>query len=158
MKHFIDCQTPLGQIVIGEKDNAITNLFLPEHPVPKEGYYQQEIPLLLEAVHQLQEYFAGRRQVFTLPLAPEGTPFQQAVWQALLKIPYGQARSYKDIAKETGNPKACRAVGYAVGQNPIAVLIPCHRVISSNQALTGYSGGLQLKEALLDLEHISYKK
>ena len=101
---------------------------------------------------QLDEYFAGRRQRFELPLAPQGTAFQQAVWQALLQIPFGQTRCYSALAAEIERPKAVRAVGAANGANPIAIIIPCHRVIGSDGSLTGYAGGLPRKALLLKLE------
>lgn len=101
---------------------------------------------------QLQEYFDGQRQDFDLPLAPAGTPFQTSVLDALLEIPYGETRSYRDVAEAVGNPKAVRAVGGANGNNPIAIVIPCHRVIGSNGTLTGFGGGLDSKRFLLDLE------
>lgn len=106
----------------------------------------------LEVEKQLAEYFSGKRNYFDLQLAPNGTEFQKKVWDALLTIPYGQTRSYGQIATQIGNPAACRAVGLANGSNPIAVVIPCHRVIGSNGKLTGFGGGLPLKERLLRLE------
>lgn len=101
---------------------------------------------------QLQEYFRGQRTTFDLPLDMRGTPFQRAVWKALSDIPYGETRSYSDIAAEIGKPAAIRAVGAANGANPVPVIVPCHRVIGKNRALTGFRGGLQLKEELLRLE------
>lgn len=108
--------------------------------------------LLRQAVRELEEYFAGTRRSFTLPLAPAGTPFQQAVWNALRTIPYGETRSYGQIAAQIGRPKACRAVGMANNRNPIAIVVPCHRVVGSTGALVGYAGGLSVKERLLTLE------
>jgi len=101
---------------------------------------------------QLEEYFAGRRRRFDLPLDLRGTDFQKRCWQELLKIPYGETRSYADIARAIGNPSAVRAVGLANGQNPIAIMVPCHRVIGSDGSLTGYGGGLETKRKLLELE------
>jgi O-6-methylguanine DNA methyltransferase len=101
---------------------------------------------------QLEEYFAGRRRQFDLPLDLRGTEFQQRCWQELLKVPYGETRSYADIARAIGNPSAVRAVGLANGQNPIAIVVPCHRVIGSDGSLTGYGGGLEVKRQLLELE------
>jgi methylated-DNA-[protein]-cysteine S-methyltransferase len=103
-------------------------------------------------VAQLGEYFEGRRTEFTIPLSPQGTPFQLAVWQALRRIPYGQTRSYAEIAREIGRPTACRAVGAANGRNPISIIVPCHRVIGTDGSLTGFGGGLQTKRLLLELE------
>jgi methylated-DNA-[protein]-cysteine S-methyltransferase len=102
---------------------------------------------------QLTEYFAGRRRTFELPLAPQGTPFQQRVWKALLDIPYGETISYGELAARIGRRSASRAVGLANGSNPLPIVIPCHRVIGSNGKLTGYGGGLAIKERLLALEH-----
>ena len=111
-----------------------------------------DTPLLIQAEQQLQEYFAGKRQQFDLPLAPEGTPFQQACWKALCDIPYGRKHSYADQAKAVGNPKASRAVGMANNRNPLPIVIPCHRVVGSGGKLVGYAGGLDIKEKLLTLE------
>lgn len=108
--------------------------------------------LLLKAATELEEYFAGNRQIFDIPLAPEGTEFQKKVWQALLQIPYGETRSYKEIAIASGSPKGCRAAGMANNRNPIAIIIPCHRVIGADGKLVGYAGGLDLKSKLLNHE------
>lgn len=104
------------------------------------------------AIAQIREYFAGNRTNFNIPLAPQGTDFQQQVWKTLCNIPYGETRTYKQIAQAIGNPKAVRAVGMANNKNPIAILIPCHRVIGSNGKLVGYAGGLDIKKRLLNLE------
>ena len=139
-------QTPLGAMCLTESDGCITAFSW-------DGCGQQdETPLLLEAERQLAEYFAGARRGFDLPLAPEGTPFQKAVWRALLEIPYGETRSYGEIAAAIGNARACRAVGMANHRNPIPVLIPCHRVIGADGSLTGFGGGLDRKALLLTLE------
>ena len=109
-------------------------------------------PLSDMVQRQLQEYFAGSRTSFDLPIKPKGTPFQLAVWQALEEIPYGETRTYGNIAAAIGNPKASRAVGMACNRNPLWIVIPCHRVVGSNHNLTGYAGGLSMKRALLELE------
>jgi methylated-DNA-[protein]-cysteine S-methyltransferase len=109
-------------------------------------------PLLLEAERQLAEYFAGHRQRFTLPLDPSGTAFQRDVWDALATIPFGETRSYSQIAAQIGRPQAVRAVGAANGRNPLSIVVPCHRVIGSTGALTGFAGGLDVKARLLALE------
>lgn len=116
-----------------------------------------ETPLIRRAFIQLNEYFAGERQVFDLPLNPQGTEFQKKVWKALQGIPLGETRSYKQIAEAVGNPKACRAVGMANNRNPIAIIIPCHRVVGASGKLVGYAGGLDIKQKLLALENIDYK-
>lgn len=107
---------------------------------------------VMQAFRELTEYFAGTRRTFTFPIAPQGTPFQQSVWEALRTIPYGQTRTYGQIAAQIGRPKACRAVGMANHCNPIPIVIPCHRVVGSDGSPTGYAGGLELKMALLGLE------
>ena len=112
-------------------------------------------PVLRQAVEELREYFAGERREFTLPLAPAGTPFQQQVWAALREIPYGATCSYGRIAGRIGRPKACRAVGMANNRNPIAIVVPCHRVVGASGALVGYAAGLEVKEKLLALESMN---
>lgn len=141
---------PLGEMVLAEENGAITMVdFGGELPT---GAERGETDLLRRCYHELEEYFAGTRRQFDLPLAPQGTPFQQKVWQALQTIPYGAVCSYGDIARQIGNPKASRAVGGANNRNPIAIMIPCHRVIGANGQLVGYGGGVDKKEALLSLE------
>ncbi|AZP04740.1 methylated-DNA--[protein]-cysteine S-methyltransferase [Jeotgalibaca ciconiae] len=115
---------------------------------------EKSTPLLEKASQQLKEYFEGTRKEFDLPLDTNGTPFQEKVWQALRNIPYGEVRSYKDIAVAIGNPKAVRAVGGANNRNPVSIITPCHRVIGIRGALTGYGGGIDVKEKLLRLEGV----
>lgn len=148
-KAFFD--SPVGKLTLVETDGKLSIVQLSSHFNPAD---LPEIlsPVLLETKKQLQEYFDGTRQNFDLPLSPQGTPFQSQVWQALLKIPYGETRSYQQIASMVGNPKACRAVGSANGKNPIMILIPCHRVITAGGKIGGYAGGLPMKKALLELE------
>ena len=149
MKHSYNYDSPVGRIYIAEADGAITDVSL--HPV--EGAHDKETPLILQAAAMLREYFDGNRRDFSgLPLRAVGTDFQKKAWGALLLIPYGQTRTYKEQAVVVGNPKACRAVGAANGKNPISIIIPCHRVIGSDNSLTGYAGGLSVKKALLELE------
>lgn len=143
-------ETQIGTIGIVENGNAIIDVCFGEN-IPK-GIEITETPLLKKANEQLQEYLNGKRKVFDLPLEPKGTAFQQKVWEALREIPYGTTCSYKDIAEKIGNPKACRAVGMANNRNPIAIFIPCHRVIGANGKLVGYGGGLELKAKLLEIE------
>jgi len=104
------------------------------------------------AAIQLDEYFNGKRRYFDIPINPQGTPFRLSVWNALMQIPYGETRSYKQVAREIGNPDASRAVGMANNKNPIMIIIPCHRVVGSNGSLVGYAGGLDMKKGLLELE------
>ncbi len=149
--------SPLGKITIVEEGSAITQLYFSSE-VPYHDTPCSETALLKKAVLQLDEYFAGKRKSFDLPLAPGGTAFQQKVWRALQLIPYGQTRSYRQIAKAAGNEKAARAVGMANNRNPLAIVIPCHRVIGSDGKLVGYGGGLDKKAYLLDLEKKSAGK
>ncbi|HWQ75683.1 MAG TPA: methylated-DNA--[protein]-cysteine S-methyltransferase [Syntrophomonas sp.] len=151
MNYIYYYSTPIGTIGIEEKEQAISHLYLSE-ALPATDKIEKETLLLREAGLQLQDYFAGRRQVFDLPLAPEGSPFMQAVWRSLLDIPYGETRSYGEIAAAVGNKKASRAVGSANNRNPIGIIIPCHRVIGANGKLVGYGGGLKMKAFLLELE------
>ena len=109
-------------------------------------------PLLVETERQLSEYFAGKRRQFNLPLDPRGTDFQKTVWRSLRQIPFGETRSYAEIARTIGAPRATRAVGAANGRNPLSIIVPCHRVIGSNGALTGFGGGIETKARLLALE------
>ena len=141
-------ETPIGRVRVTADGRAVTGLGLTEEALlPSE-----EGTLPAEARRQLLEYFEGTRRTFDLPLAPEGTPFQQAVWRELRAIPYGQTASYGDIAARLGRPKAARAVGMANHRNPILILIPCHRVVGKNGSLTGFACGLERKEYLLSLE------
>ena len=150
MKAFI-YETPFATIGIAEESGAVTNIFFGTSATP-EKYDTAETPLIRKAYKQVKEYLAGKRTEFDFPLAPQGTAFEQAVWNALLTIPYGELRTYGEIAAQIDNPKACRAVGRANGANPIAIVIPCHRVIGANGTLTGYSAGMEFKEFLLKLE------
>ena len=143
-------ETALGQLGLCGEGDEITRLYLPGQPVPQIAV--EETPVLAEGRRQLLEYLAGERREFDLPLAPAGTPFQRLVWEALQTIPWGKTRSYGEIARQIGRPKACRAVGMANHHNPIPILIPCHRVVGADGSLTGYAGGVELKEALLRLE------
>ncbi len=151
MKNRYHYETPIGSVCIEESGNAITALYF-DGKKQDEGEKEQETPLLEEAHRQLTEYFEKKRTAFDLPLKPEGTDFQKKVWAALGTIPYGETRSYREIAKQTGNEKACRAVGGANNKNPILIFIPCHRVIGSDGSLVGFGGGLQAKKYMLDLE------
>lgn len=141
--------TPVGSFLIEEDGIGICRAeFLPK----EEKCTAPSTALLQEAVRQLQEYFAGTRREFTLPLSVQGTEFQLDDWAALQEIPYGATCSYQDIAEAIGRPKAVRAVGMANHDNPVSIFIPCHRVIGKSGKLTGYGGGLDRKQFLLDLE------
>ena len=145
--------TPLGTLVLVASGDALVEIRLPSSETAKErgrdaGAPSQH-PVLARAREQLAEYFAGVRRTFDLPLDPQGTPFQRAVWDTLLSIPYGATRSYAQIAGAIGRPSATRAVGAANGRNPLPIVVPCHRVIGANGSLTGFGGGLDQKEWLL---------
>ena len=149
MKHFYFYDSPVGRVYIAESAGCITDLVFK----PVCDALEKETPLITRAIDMLREYFDGTRKDFDgLPINPAGTEFQKKAWNALLAIPYGETRSYKEQAEAAGNVKACRAVGAANGKNPISIIIPCHRVIGSNKKLTGYGGGLDIKKALLELE------
>ena len=152
---FYDC--PIGEIGIAEENGAIIRLGFGNKKEEFKGCEIDEVPLIKKTFQQLTEYFAGRRKKFDLPLNPQGTDFQQSVWETLRTIPFGETCGYKDVAVMVGNPKACRAVGMANNRNPIAIIIPCHRVIGRNGSLTGYAGGLRVKQYLLDLEARYYR-
>ena len=141
-------ETKLGSVTIVEEDGAL--LAITTHRT-YEGI-KQETPLINEAYRQLSEYLLGERKRFDLPLNPQGTVFQQQVWKALCDIPYGETRSYKQIAEAIGNPKAVRAAGMANNRNPLLIVVPCHRVIGANGKLVGYGAGIEKKEFLLKLE------
>ena len=140
----------LGSIAVVEREGAIVHLDFAEH-LP-EGCADSDSPLLDDARLQLEQYFSRERTIFELPIRLGGTPFQQRVWQALLTIPYGQTRTYGEIAALAGNPKASRAVGSANHNNPVSLVVPCHRVIGAGGKMVGYGGGVWRKEALLKLE------
>ncbi len=149
----IDVACPIGTVRIHARGQVIVAIDLPNHLSESESDPQH--PLLREAANQIEQYFAGERQSFDLPLAPAGTEFQQTVWRALSTIPFGETRSYGQVAAQIGRPGSSRAVGAANGRNPIAIVIPCHRVIGSDGSLTGYGGGEPTKRWLLDHEAAS---
>lgn len=150
MKHTAYIKTALGSIKISEADGFITELLFVKDTLGIPG--EQKTPLLEKAEKQIKEYLEGTSRGFDLPLAAKGTDFQKTVWEALHKIPYGETRSYKQVAEMIGKPDASRAVGMANGKNPILLLTPCHRVVGSDGKLTGYAAGLEIKEQLLELE------
>lgn len=153
--------SPVGKLTLVARDNRLAAI-LWEHDKPERVSLGPMTPggnepILQETQKQLAEYFAGQRTQFELELDFQGTPFQKQVWNALLAIPYGQTRSYQQIATQLGNPKACRAVGAANGKNPISIVAPCHRVVGSNGALTGFAGGMAAKAILLELERRAHE-
>jgi len=151
MKNLFYYNSPVGKIGIAEEGGSVTNLFFERETAP-EGVEIKETAVLKETYRQLGEYFEKKRKKFDIPLKLEGTEFQKKDWQQLLKIPYGETKSYGEIAKALGIPKGARAVGLANNRNPISIIVPCHRVIGSDGKLVGYGGGLPIKEALLKLE------
>ena len=146
-------RSPIGTLTLFARGDELVALYLPNSPVPDARRGSGGVLAL--AARQIEEYFDGDRRTFDLPLAPEGTAFQQRVWRALVQIPYGETCSYGHIAKKIGRPAASRAVGAANGKNPIAIIVPCHRVIGANGTLTGYGGGLPTKQWLLAHERNS---
>jgi len=142
-------QTALGCLGLAERDGVLVELALRAQPATQR---RPETELIRRAFGQIEEYLAGRRKSFDLPLYAEGTAFMRQVWDALCRIPYGETRSYRDIAVAVGRPAAARAVGLANKRNPIALIIPCHRVIGADGSLTGFGGGLDMKRRLLELE------
>jgi len=148
-------ETPVGILLIAGNDAAVECISFPRHgkaAKPEPGWQESQRGAVAEAIRQLQEYFAGERTGFDLPLAPKGTEFQRAVWRQLQDIPYGETISYGELARRVGNPKAARAVGSANGANPLPIVIPCHRVIAGDGSIGGFGGGLPTKEILLALE------
>jgi len=148
--HLLD--TPLGTLQLVSNGEHLQKIHFPGMHSTTYGTEQRIDAVLSACVDQLTEYFAGKRRDFDLPLRAGGTEFQQQVWSALVDIPYGELRSYQDIANAIGKPKAVRAVGAANGRNPLPIVVPCHRVIGSDGSLTGFAGGLAMKTQLLTLE------
>lgn len=149
------CDSPLGPVRLAASEAGLCGLWFEGDPHQPDlaAVPVAQHPLLQRAVQQLQAYFAGQRKDFDLPLdLRRGTPFQQAAWQALRALPYGATTSYGALSAAIGRPRAMRAVGAAIGRNPVSIIVPCHRVIGANGALTGYAGGLPRKQALLRLE------
>jgi methylated-DNA-[protein]-cysteine S-methyltransferase len=142
--------SPIGELLLTGDGDALTRLLM--SPFTVDPSWTRDDDGLRPFVRQLDDYFSGKRRDFDMALAPVGTEFQMRVWAALREIPYGETWSYLELATRIGNPKACRAVGLANGRNPIAVVVPCHRVIGANGSLTGYGGGMDRKRLLLDLE------
>jgi methylated-DNA-[protein]-cysteine S-methyltransferase len=156
MKAFARIKTPLGTMIAIAAGGALTGLHFEggRHapaPAPQWREDPQHAPLK-ECAAQLADYFAGRRQCFDLPLAPDGTDFQRRVWREIARVPFGETISYAELAARAGAPGSARAAGAATGRNPIAIVVPCHRIVASGGGLTGYAGGLGRKHSLLCLE------
>lgn len=145
-------ESPIGPLLLLSDGRALMGLYMNERTVPPDSREDPDAEPFPEVRRQLAEYFAGERRTFDLPLSPRGTTFQRVVWAFLRDIPYGETISYGTLAKRIHSPKACRAVGLANGQNPISIIVPCHRVVGASGKLTGYGGGLPNKAFLLNLE------
>ena len=155
MKHHTVIDSPYGPLtLVADDDGALCGLYMVDqrHRPPEENFGTPDDTPFAETTAQLQAYFTGELKEFTVQLRLHGTPFQQTVWDQLRRIPYGETRSYGDLADALGNPGASRAVGLANGKNPIGIIVPCHRVVGANGSLTGYGGGLERKQRLLDFE------
>lgn len=153
---YTTMESPVGRLTLVASDEGLAAILWEREsprrvPLRLDGE-DPEHPVLMETARQLREYFAGERRTFHLALDPAGTPFQRSVWDALRTIPFGETRSYQQIAAQIGRPTAVRAVGAANGRNPLSIVAPCHRVVGSNGALTGFAGGLDTKARLLTLE------
>jgi len=155
MQHICYYDSPVGKLRIVENEKGISNIQFAFTSQERIHTLEAKTSLLKETVRQLTAYFAGSRKEFSLPLDPQGTDFQLRTWNALLDIPYGETRTYKQIAETIDCPKGCRAVGLANNRNPIPIIIPCHRVIGVNGDLTGYAGGLEIKARLLEMERVN---
>ncbi|MBK3575338.1 methylated-DNA--[protein]-cysteine S-methyltransferase [Streptomyces sp. MBT65] len=155
MKQHTVTDSPYGPLtLVADEDGVLCGLYMVDqrHRPPQENFGPRDDTPFASAIDELQAYFAGELKEFTLELRLHGTPFQRTVWDRLRRIPYGETRSYGDLADALGNPGASRAVGLANGKNPIGIIVPCHRVVGANGSLTGYGGGLERKQRLLDFE------
>jgi methylated-DNA-[protein]-cysteine S-methyltransferase len=155
LSHFL-MDSPIGTLTLVKTSGVLSGLYMRE--LRAEAFGARATSGFEDVAEQLKEYFARKRTTFTVPIAPTGTPFQQRVWIELTRIPYGETRSYGQLAAAIGNPSAVRAVGGANGRNPISIIVPCHRVIGSNGTLVGYGGGLKRKRILLDLEGVTQSR
>lgn len=153
---FKEISSPVGKLKLVANDEALVAILWEKEKLGRVRLNEMEMSdkhsILIKTENQLNEYFSGKRKVFDLPLCPIGTTFQQIVWDELRQIPFGETRSYGELALKMGSPKASRAVGAANGKNPISIVVPCHRVIGKNGKLTGFAGGLGIKDILLKLE------
>lgn len=157
---LVRVNSPIGRLEITARAGTIVSLDIESNGrLPRENHSEKKSPVLSKAAGQLEQYFAGKRRTFDVPVAMSGTAFQQSVWQTLAEIPFGQVRSYGDVGMSTGRRAAGRAVGGAVGANPIPIIVPCHRVLASDGRITGYSGGngIPTKVWLLDHEGIAHR-
>src|SRR3954449_10842105 len=157
--YFTAISSPIGDLTLTAGDRGLTGLYMHHHRhrPPLDPAAKRAAAPFEEVRWQLAQYFAGERTAFDLQLDPAGTPFQRAVWDALLEIPYGETTSYGELARRLGRPAASRAVGLANGRNPISIVVPCHRVVGASGSLTGYGGGIDRKRFLLELESGAYE-
>ena len=155
MISYTDMPSPLGRLTVAATERGLCGIYFEQHRhfKGKDGWHHDPAHAVVRAaVRELEEFFAGTRDRFDVPLDLHGTPFQQEVWQQLLRIPFGATVSYGEHARAVGRPKAARAVGAAIGRNPVSIIVPCHRVVGNNGSLTDYAGGLERKRLLLELE------
>jgi methylated-DNA-[protein]-cysteine S-methyltransferase len=156
MTYYDYTTSPQGRMLLVADDKALTSVsFIGQKYAPrvaKDWTRDSTHPPIAKAKRELAEYFAGRRTRFSVPLAPQGTPFQRKVWKAIAGVGFGRTIAYAELARRAGRPGSARAAGAATGRNPIGVIVPCHRIVGSNGSLTGYAGGLAKKRALLELE------
>jgi len=154
MKTHTIVDSPLGPLTLVATDGVLSALYMDaQRYLPDEAMFGERTPAGFEEIErQLAEYFAGERTAFTVPLAPQGTPFQERVWREIRRIPYGKTITYAELARRAGSPGSARAAGAATGRNPLSIVVPCHRVVGSAGSLTGYAGGIERKARLLALE------
>jgi methylated-DNA-[protein]-cysteine S-methyltransferase len=160
MTSYSEYRSPLGVLLLAASERGLSGLYFEQHKYFKgtQDWRRDDAhDHLVRTKKQLDEYFAGQRQVFDLALDLRGTPFQRAVWDALALLPFGLTSTYQSIAQRVASPKAVRAVGTAIGRNPVSIIVPCHRVLGSSGALSGYAGGLDRKRYLLALEEKNYR-
>ena len=157
MNHYSILKSPIGELMLVADDSALTGIYFVgcDHmPAASKGWkLDARHPVLQQAAKQLQEYFAGKREAFSVPLRSVGTDFQKSVWRQIARIGYGKTLSYSDLAKRAGAPEAVRAAGTATGRNPLAIIVPCHRVVEKNGGMGGFAGGLERKRHLLGIEN-----
>jgi len=156
MKHRASKNFPVGTVTLEEENGRLVRVWLRGKNFPPADATPCETPLLQQAFRELDEYFCGKRTAFATPLEPRGTPFQLRVWEELCKVKFGETTTYGELAKRAGFPNAARAVGGAMNKNPLAIFIPCHRVIGANGSLTGFGAGLPVKRKLLALENVRH--
>lgn len=150
---YMVVKTPVDDLMLVADDSALIGVYFSPFTPADDWKRDPSHPILQEAAQQLHDYFAGKRNKFTIPLRLEGTDFQKKIWKEIARIPHGKTISYSDLAKRAGNPEAVRAAGTSTGRNPIAIVIPCHRVVGKNGAMCGFGGGLPRKKFLLNLEN-----